>query len=233
MIKIIVIDTNEADLNRIHALLSSEQDFEVIGLGRDSYEGLRIVDSLKPDVVILDLSPEYIDGAEFGSLLRSKSPSTAIILFTASENERLIRNAIGNGLSGYLLKSTDFPRLAGTVRCVFNGGHWISPRITAKALGILSVLIQNSGKAPVHVSRGEVPSFTAEMSRMEIEIINCLAQGRSNKEIAESLRLKAGTVRNYVSSAMRKVGLHNRTEVAIFALRNGLVASKEALIKSN
>jgi DNA-binding NarL/FixJ family response regulator len=223
MIRIVVIDDHEPDLNLIRGILSAQRDFEIAGVGRDAYHSLRMIGDLRPDIVILD-THKYIDGAEFAVLLKRKFPAIASILFTNEEREEYIRKAIGGNVSGYLLKKSDLDELPSTVRCVYRGGHCISPRISDKALRILSVLLQDKGLAAPRPFQG--PPLPPDMSQRELKIIHSLALGRSNKEIAEDLKLKAGTVRNYVSSAIQKAGLRNRTEAAMFALRNGLVVSQ-------
>jgi DNA-binding NarL/FixJ family response regulator len=223
MIKIVVIDEKESDRNKITKLLSSQVDFEIVGLGTDGYDALKLVSALKPDITILDFNLSYIDGAEILPLLKRKSPSTSIIILTSVDDDEHICKALENKVPGYLLKNTDMDMLVNSIRCIYRGGHYITPKIAAKAFHILSELMREKNKQKdITPSKGDSASFPLSISRTELRIMAFIGQGQSNKEIAENLCLKIGTVRNYISSAMQKAGLRHRTQVAIYALRNGI-----------
>jgi DNA-binding NarL/FixJ family response regulator len=227
-IRIVIVDDHEPDLTGTCALLAAQRDFKIVGRSRDGYDALKLVSRLRPDVAVLDINTGYTDGSKLISLLKCWSPATSVILFTASENEEFIRTAIGNNVSGYLLKYTDRRRLAATIRHVSKGGCCITPKITHKVFRMFSSLIQNQNKSrPSFHTPKDKPRFSLpSMSRTEYKVLSLIARGWPDKKIAETLHLKEGTVRNCVSAAIQKAGLHNRTEMALYALRNGIVILK-------
>ncbi|MDR3341248.1 MAG: response regulator transcription factor [Treponema sp.] len=232
MIKIVVIDERELDRRCIEATLSSQNDFEIIGFGKDGYDALKLVANLKPDIVVFDMYLEYVDGPGIIPLLKGKSPATAVLLFTSFEDDAHICRAIGAEVAGYLLKDTDMDKLTTTIRIVYNGGCFITPRITARIVHILSSLVKDTYLRTQdyhNTSHQNIPgqyayqSIPASISKTELRVMTCIGQGKSNQEIAENLSLTPKTVRNYVSSAMQKTGLQNRAQIAVFAIKTGLI----------
>jgi DNA-binding NarL/FixJ family response regulator len=219
MIRIVIIDHYQPDLNRVCDLLAAQRDLKVVGLARDGYEALKVVDALKPDILIMDTRSPHAGETEFPFLLKRKSPSSAIIIFTSPGQEERSLGALGSVVSGYLLKDTDLGRLTITVRRVFEGGFRLTPGFTSR---VSPVAGNPSGGETASPDRSWRIALPAGISRSEFLVLGFLAQGRSNKEIAERLCLKYGTVRNYVSSALKKAGLRNRTQMAIFTLKQGL-----------
>ncbi|MDR3171940.1 MAG: response regulator transcription factor [Treponema sp.] len=222
MIRIVIIDEQDVDRICIETTVSAQHDFEIIGLGKDGYDALKLVAGLKPDILILDIClPGIIP------LLRSKSLATAIMLFTSLEDDAHICQAIGSKVSGYLLKNTDMDQLAASIRVVYEGGSVITPRITAKAFHILSELVRNNdpckGSQSTSYQNGTWNTIPSSISKTELRIMTYIGQGRSNQEIADKLCLTTGTVRNYISSAMQKVGLENRTQIALYAVKMGII----------
>ncbi|MDR2484912.1 MAG: response regulator transcription factor [Treponema sp.] len=233
MIKIIIIDKQNSDRNRTHAVLSCQSDFEVVGLGQDGYDALKLAGKVKPDIAILDICLDFIDGTESIPLLKAKSPATAILLLTSLEDEEHICKAVSCDVQGYLLKETDMDTLAAAIRLIHGGGRFISSKINGKVYHILSTMLKNRDRlneyAPFQHRLFQNASILkdtilpAGISKIEIQIMAGIGQGHSTKEIAEYLCLSVGTVRNYISSAMQKAGLQHRTQIPLFALKNGLI----------
>jgi DNA-binding NarL/FixJ family response regulator len=244
MIKIVIIDGQEAYRESLKPLLSAQQDFEVAGVGKDGYDAIRLVDSLKPDIALLDIKLDLIDGVKVSSILKCRSVSTAIIILTDVDDTRYVLGAICNGVSGYLLKNSGIEILARAIRAAYKGGCLLTPEIAAKTFRIFSEFFQAFPKELAAFPK-ETAAFsqtaTAQrttkqlyrlqeaseplplnISKMELQIMNYIGQGLPNKEIAERLRLREGTVRNYISSVLQKTGLHDRTQVALYAVKAGL-----------
>ncbi|MDR1466377.1 MAG: response regulator transcription factor [Treponema sp.] len=217
MVKIIVVGVFEQ--SRIHTVLSSHSEFEVIGLGNDNYDAIRLIDSKKPDVIVLTSCLENNEVGEIISLIKSKSPKTAIILLIACTNEKYICKAIAFGASAYLLED-DMDTLCYAVNEVHHGGYFMGVNITNKVLPLLPGMITNRPR-PVENKPRSVPKA---ISHLELCIMICITKGLSTKEIAEKLHLTTGTVRNYISFIMRKIGVQNRNQVGIFVLKNKLLA---------
>jgi DNA-binding NarL/FixJ family response regulator len=225
MIQIVVIEDKKQDQDLIFSLLSSQKGFEITGHGKDGYDALKLAEQYQPHIIILDLWEDSFDGPELVPLIKRKSPATAVIILSGYENDEYAGKAIAAGASGFLIKKTDMHKLADSVRTVYNGGCFINTMILIRTFGLLSNMIKDrkafqGGGAP----KNRIP---AAVNQIERRIMANIGRGYSNKEIAAKLNLKPGTIRNYLSSIMRKTGLKSRTQVAIFALKNGLSGPAE------
>jgi DNA-binding NarL/FixJ family response regulator len=222
MIKIVVITDPDWEQNGLKKYLSSQKDFKILGFGKDEYDALKLVNTLRPDIVLLDLYRKDIKGIEIAPLLRSKSPSTRTIILSSFEDEAHIYRALSNRIAGYLLRNMNYEKIAESIRTIYAGGVFYTPRIASKAFGFISELLNknNIDRPCLPQDRTVIPST---ISGTELRIMTFIGEGRSNKEIAENLNLTLGTIRNYISSTMHKAGLRNRTEIAIYAFKNGLI----------
>jgi DNA-binding NarL/FixJ family response regulator len=209
MIRIVIIDGKDSDRNDTEKILSAQGDFEVVATGKDGYEAIRLVDIHKPDMLLLDINLSYLDGVKTASVLNSRHPHMAVIILTRLDDARHIQNAINNGVSGYLFKNRDMEKLADMIRVIHSNGCLIFPRA--------AVGFDRGGQ---HPKAGR--QFPPNLSRKDLKIIHYIGGGMENQEIAEKMCLKKGTIRNHVSVILRKTGLRNRTQLAIFAVQNGL-----------
>jgi DNA-binding NarL/FixJ family response regulator len=224
MIKIVIVNDVEQEQNRIYSLLSNQQDFEVTGFGRDSYDALKLAEKYRPHIIIIDLRQDTIGGPELVPLIKRRSPSTAIIILSGRDDDEYAGRALSAGALGYLIKKTDMDKLADSVRAVHGGGCFISATITIRAFGMLSEITKYRHMVPAFSpAKSSARTIPSTINRTELRIMAGIAKGGSTKEIAEKLRLKPGTVRNYLSAAMHKAGLKNRTQAALFAIENGLI----------
>jgi DNA-binding NarL/FixJ family response regulator len=208
MIRIVIIDGQDSDRKDTEQILSAQGDFEVVGTGKDGCEAIRLVDSYKPDMLLLDINLSYLDGIKISSILNSRHPRTAVIILTRLDDEGHIRNALTNGVSGYLLKDKDMEKLAELIRLLHSNSWLIFPRAAAGFV---------QGEAQQKADR----QFPGNLSGLELQIIRHLGEGLEYQEIAEKMRLKMGTIRNHISVILRKTALRNRTQLALFAVQNG------------
>jgi DNA-binding NarL/FixJ family response regulator len=222
MIKIVIITDPVGNQNFLKKRVSSHRDFRILGAGKDVYDALVLVSTFRPDIVLIDEYREDIDGTEIAPLLRIKSPSTHIIVLSAFDDEKHIYKALSNRITGYLLKSGDYDKIAESIRTVYKGGVYYTPQIASRVFILISELIKRNGINPSYFPQTRT-TIPPDISGIELRIMSLIGEGRSDKEIAETMNLKPGTIRNYISSAMRKAGLRNRTEIAIYALKMGLV----------
>ncbi len=231
MIRIAIVDDQEMVRDSLKILLSAQEDFQVVGMGKDGYDALRLVDGLRPDVLLLDIRMPIMDGVEATATLKAKSPGTAIIILTTFDDDEYVLNAIRNGASGYLLKSSGMDELAQAIRTVHAGGSLMTPEIATKAFRLFSELAKER-EAPkgggTQASRLGADDFPSELSRTELTIMTLIGRGLANKEVAAELSLSEGTVRNYISAILQKTGLRDRTQIAIFAVRKGLTEGTDA-----
>jgi DNA-binding NarL/FixJ family response regulator len=219
----VIIDTEEKEREKINNLLSSHKDFYVQGLGKDGYDAIKLVTSYKPDIAILGVNLDLINGLDVVPLLKRQSPATLIVILTSHLDDDQISRALSSKIAGFLLKDADLDTLPLILKDIQFGKYYMSPQVSTRIFYIFSEI---SGRdRPVHPMPQRARALPSGISRTELQIISCIGEGRSNPEIAKYLNLKAGTVRNYISSIMHKTGLRDRTQIAIYALRNGLVKS--------
>jgi DNA-binding NarL/FixJ family response regulator len=209
MIRIVIVDGKDSDRGNTEKILSAQGDFKIVATGKDGYEAIRLAESHKPDMLLLDINLSYLDGVKTASILNSRHPRMAVIILTRLDDTRHMRNAINSGVSGYLFKHKNMKKLADALRVIHDSGFLIFPRAAAG------------------FSRGEPRSkadrqFPLNLSRMELQIIHYIGTGLENQEIAEKMRLKKGTIRNHISVILQKTALRNRTQLAIFAIQHGL-----------
>jgi DNA-binding NarL/FixJ family response regulator len=216
MIRIVIIDGQDSDRHNTELLLSTQDDFTVVGRGKDGYDALKLTEMHKPEILLLDANLSYIDGAHIASILKYRFPHTSTIILTNMDDDTNALNAIGNGVSGYLLKNNDMAELAVVIRVVHAGGGCLSPSIAARLFSKVSRITRGERMAPPS------PHFPVNLTRTELQIIQYVGQGLENQEIAEKLSLKIGTVRNYVTVILQKTALRNRVQLAVFAIQNGI-----------
>jgi DNA-binding NarL/FixJ family response regulator len=222
MIKIVIIAEAVWEENYLKKYLSSQGDFKILGLGQDDYDALKLVNTFKPDIILIDIDRSDINSMEIAPLIRRKSPSTRIIILSSFENEEYIYKALSNRIPGYLLRNRNYEKIAESIRAIYRGGIFYAPRIASKAFGLISEVLKKNNISRRYPPRDKT-ALPSTISEMELRIMAFVGEGRSDKEIAENLSLKPGTVRNYISSAMHKAGLRNRTEIAIYVFKNGLI----------
>ncbi|MDR1617878.1 MAG: response regulator transcription factor [Treponema sp.] len=222
MIRILIINDKEQDRNNIYSTLSTQDDFEIAGFGKDSYDALKLSTALKPDIVLVDPPEENKSKPGLVPLIKRRSPSTAVIILGADDNEDHVCKALSEGASGYMLGAVTGNELCNAVRIVYKGGCYITGGILERTFRRLVNLAhyRNIYNRFFLSVKKHVP---LNFSRTELRIISCIGQGQSIKEIAEQLHLAQGTIRNCISSSMRKTGSQNHTQIALFAIQNGLV----------
>jgi DNA-binding NarL/FixJ family response regulator len=213
MIRIVIVDGKDSDRGDTAKILSAQRDFKVVATGKDGYEAIRLADSHKPDMLLMDISLSYLDGVKAASILNSRYPRMTVIILTRQDDAQYIQNAMHNGVSGYLLKHKNMDKLSDVLRIIHGSGCLLFPR---------AVLGLNRGEARLKAER----QFPRNLTRAELQIIHYIGEGLGHQEIAEKMRLKIGTIRNHISMIYRKTDLRNQNQLAIFAIQNGL--AKEA-----
>lgn len=205
-----VVDDHTLFRRGIIALLSQEPGFAVVGEAADGFEGIRTVLAQKPDVVLLDLNMPGISGLEALAAILKEAPGTRIVMLTVSEDADDLVGALRNGALGYLLKNIDGEFLVQSIRRAARGESVISPEMAGK-------LMRQVRAGTPSVQPADV------LSPREREILQRLAKGGSNKEIARDLDLAESTVKIHVQNVLRKLGLTSRVQAAVFAVEQGIV----------
>ena len=209
-IRVLLVDDHALFRGGVKALLQRHDDFEVLDEAGDGLEGIKRARSLKPDVVLLDLHMPGISGLEAVKVINEEIPGVRVLMLTVSEDAQDLMEALRAGASGYLLKNIETDALLDAIRRAAEGDSVVSPQMTAKL--VQGVRGQSRGNTQVERDR---------FSPRERDILNGLAQGGSNKEIARTLDLAESTVKIHVQNIFKKLGMTSRVQVALYAAEHG------------
>ncbi len=215
-IRILIADDHPVVRDGLNAILETQADFEVVGEAGDGRETIELVEKLHPDVVLLDLDMPMMDGLEALRLIMAQWPQTKVIVFTVFDTDERILAAVKAGAQGYLLKG-DAPRneIFRAVRTVYQGGALLQPVVAGKLLRHMQSQSGPATSLPVPTS--------GELTDREQEVLEWLARGMANKEIAGRLVISERTVKFHVSAILAKLHAGNRTEAVRMAAQRRLV----------
>ncbi|MBU3697547.1 response regulator transcription factor [Dechloromonas sp.] len=209
-IRVLLVDDHTLFRSGIKSLLQRNEDFEVVGEAGDGLEGIKRARSLAPDVVLLDLHMPGVSGLEAVKVIAEEMPAVRILMLTVSEDAEDLMEALRSGASGYLLKNIETDVLVDAIRRTAQGDSVVSQQMTAK-------LIQGVRTQP----RVDPVVERDRFSPRERDILSCLAQGASNKEIARNLDLAESTVKIHVQNIFKKLNMSSRVQVALYAVEHG------------
>jgi DNA-binding NarL/FixJ family response regulator len=204
-------------------LLRVQPDFDLAGIGADGYDLLRLADNLRPDVIILDMDMPLFNGLEMIISLQQRFPCTAIVIIASKINDKTFVSAVRVGVTGFLLRDTVFEDITGAVRSVTPNNYFMSSALAARAFNMFSSMVKNinSGDNIFPPFSETANSQPVCISRSELRVVAFVGQGLTNGQISKILNLKEGTVRNYISCILQKTKLKHRTQIALYALKNG------------
>jgi DNA-binding NarL/FixJ family response regulator len=213
-IRVLIADDHAIVLQALRSVLLRAGDIEVIGAARDGATAVKEALRLYPDVVLLDYYMPGMDGAEATRRIKEKLPHAKIVMLTGAEDETARMSAVEAGVSGYLTKDTALQQIVDAVRDVHMGKVLIPPTVLAELLQRLMAMRKKTEEARKLASR---------LTQRELEVIQAIAAGESNKEITERLCISMHTLRNHLRNIMAKLDCRSKTEVLTVALRHGLV----------
>jgi len=213
MIKILIADDQEMIRESLQIVLSNRAGLEVIGTAANGQEVIQNVRQERPDVILMDIRMPKMDGVQCTKIIKENYPEIKIIILTTFDDDEFVFNALKYGASGYLLKGVSMDELVRAINTVYSGKAMINPDIAAKVLRLFSEMAQSN--FAIQVSNKNVEDLT----KTEWKIIGQVEKGAANKEIADTLKLSEGTVRNYLSSILNKLDLRDRTQLAIWAVQ--------------
>jgi len=228
-IRILLADDHPVVRDGLAAVLSTQPDFLVVGEAGTGSEALRLAVEELPDVVLLDLAMPEMDGVEVMKRLRDSYPAAGVIVFTAFDTDDRIVDAVKAGARGYLLKGAPREEIFNAVRVVHAGGSLLQPLVASRLLRYLSGRFAPSSGAfstpgsssPSSPQAGDQRGVTLTMR--ELEVLDLLARGLQNKEIAATLQISERTAKFHVNGILRKLGASNRTECLAIAAKRGLI----------
>ena len=214
IIRILLVDDHTLFRSGVRSLLQRQPDFSVVGEAADGAEGVKRVQQLQPDVVLLDLNMAGMSGIEALQLMRQSSPKSAIIMLTVSEDADDLTAALQVGACGYLIKNIDADYLVRAIRRAAAGESVVAEAMTTK---LIAQLQASTARQP------EPPSEFDSLTPREKGILDCLARGESNKSIARKLDLAESTVKIHVQNVLKKLKLASRVQAAVFAVEHRML----------
>jgi DNA-binding NarL/FixJ family response regulator len=213
-IRVLVVDDHAVVRRGLTTFLESEPDLEVVGAAEGGVEALDLLGGLasegrRPDVVVMDLQMQPLDGIESTRRIRERHGDVEVVVLTSYANDELVRAALEAGASGYLLKDADADEVAAAVRAAHRGEMQLDAGVARRLLSSLGVASHRDA--------------TADLTARELEVLRLVGAGKANKEIAARLDISERTARTHVSNILGKLGLASRTQAALWAVREGLV----------
>lgn len=220
MIRLMIVDDQELFRESLSMILGAQGQLSVVGTAANGSEAIKMAREHKPDVILMDIRMPEIDGIECLKIIKGYYSQIKIIILTTFDDDAYIYEALRNGASGFLLKGISKGDLIRSIEIVYNNGVTVDPEIGRKVFALFGRLVKTM---PAAQSGMKEESDTRELSKNEFKIIQLIGRGLSNKEITRELNFSEGTVRNYISSILRKLELRDRTQIAIFAIQSSLM----------
>jgi len=210
VIRVLLADDHALFRQGLKSLLEAEGDFRVVGEAKDGWEALRHALEVRPDVILMDIQMPGLDGVQATQAILEEWPQARVIILTMYRQDAYVFEAVKAGARGYLLKDADAKALIEAIRRVHAGEVLLDAELAGRI--IQDFRAKKEASAPLN----------AELTEREVQILKLLAQGYTNLEIASELGLSEKTVRNRLSEIFQKLHLNNRTQAALYAIREGL-----------
>jgi DNA-binding NarL/FixJ family response regulator len=214
-IRVLIADDHRVVREGLSAILKTKENIEVIGEAQDGQEAVEKARSLLPDVILMDVSMPKMSGVEATRVIKRELPHIGVVALTMYEEQQYIFDLVRAGATGYLLKDTDSSQIVKAIQSIYRGESLIHPSVASKILAEFSLLAQKKGKKPSWVEH--------DLTEREITVLRLVADGKTNKEIANALDLSEKTVKNHIRNIFHKLHVYDRTQAAILAIRKGLI----------
>jgi two-component system, NarL family, response regulator DevR len=216
-IRIAVVDDHQVVRHGLRLSLELEPDMVVVGEGRTGAEAIRVAGETQPDVMLLDVRLEDIDGPEVCRRVLLASPKTAVVMLTNYQQDELILRSLLAGAKGYVIKDVDLDELKKNIRSVYRGASVLDPKVTKQVIS--SVISRSAATRPAR----PLPNQAASLSETDLTIVRHLSEGLTNKEIGARINLSPHTVKDHVEKMCEILGVRSRIELVVEALRRGLI----------
>ncbi len=211
-IRVLIAEDQQLMVRMLTAFVGEQPDIEVVGEVPDGRQAVEFCRENEPDLVLMDVSMPEMDGLSATRMIRETVPGTAVIMLTAHQDKAYVLQALRVGARGYLHKNCTPEELAGAIRTVRSGAIVISPTI------VRDVLADGENNGGPHT-----PDPGPRLTQREIEVLKALAEGNSNKQIAQNLYISERTVRNHALNIYKKLRVHDRAQAALYAVQHGIV----------
>ena len=215
-IRLIIVDDQRLMREGLKTILELEEDFSVEGIAANGREALELCRANLPDIVLMDIRMPEMDGVEATGLLKAQMPQVKVIILTTFDDDELIIQGLKAGAKTYLLKDLPSERLAEIIRATHRGDMVLQPEIAAK-------LVEKASEGAKNPSGPEEGVLPEPLTKREKEILHLMSQGLNNTEISAKLFISEGTAKNYISSIYGKLGINDRTQAVLFAMKHRLI----------
>ena len=213
MIRVLLADDQKILREGLKMIIEMDDEIEVCGIAEDGREAVFLTKELKPDVVVMDIKMPRMNGVEATKLIKKYDSEMKVIVLTTFKDEEFIKEAIMNGAMGYLLKDESPDEIIKAIKTVYGGGALMNPAVANIFLSKMSEMMKQ---------RGSEEFDEGILTSRDKEIIYLLTEGLSNKEIAKKVFLSEGTVKNHISRLLEKLDLRDRTQLAVFGVKNNI-----------
>ncbi|MBE0699888.1 MAG: response regulator transcription factor [Anaerolineaceae bacterium] len=211
--RLLICDDQAIVLEGLRTILAVVPEFEVAGVARNGIEAVDMAGSVHPDLILMDLKMPQMNGIQATRIIRERFPDIRILVLTTYDLDEWVIDAVRSGAAGYLLKDTPQEELVQAIKDTMLGRSHIDPQVAGK-------ILNHVARQPVQAAPDQ--KLIRQLSERERDVLRLLARGMTNGEIAQALFLSDGTVKNYVSMIFSKLGVNDRTQAAIIAMRAGM-----------
>ncbi len=211
MIKVLLAEDQALFRDSMKFMLEQDDAITVVGTAEDGCQAVKLCESLKPDIVLMDIEMPHMDGISATQVIRERFPKIKIIMLTTFEHPKQVMESFIADANGYLIKNMRHSDLSLAIRCAYSGITVIHPK--AKA-----IMVERFRSLQDYTSQ-----YKEILTEREIEIVRFIAKAFSNKEIGDILKLSEGTIKNNITKILHKLGMTDRLQIAIFAMENGIV----------
>lgn len=212
-VNILLADDHRMVREGLKQLLETDSEINVVAEAGDGYECLNLTNKTKPDIVLLDINMPNMDGIQVLNIMKQQKMLCKVIVLTIHNEIEYLVKALEIGCDGFILKDSDFDTLKKAIFSVYSGETYIEPSLMP---------LLNSSLAEREVLKEKV----SDLTRREMEVLKMIASGAFNKEIALTLNISERTVKNHVSNIFKKIGVSDRTQAAVFAIKNNIISIK-------
>ncbi|MBN1315014.1 MAG: response regulator transcription factor [Anaerolineales bacterium] len=216
-ITVLVVDDQRLIREGITSLLEIQEGIEIAGLALNGQDAIEQARSLQPDVILMDIRMPVMDGITATAQILRRQPECKIIMLTTFDDDEYIVNSLRAGAMGYLLKDIPATELAQAIKLAHAGIYQLGPMAAGRLIEILAVEPEDK------IEPEQAISIEHDLTERELDVLRLIATGATNREIAETLAVSEGTVKNHVSSILSRLGLRDRTQAALYAYENRLI----------